>query len=87
MPRIVGCGWISSEFVKDIVRSRPEKVDVAHAIVAVGARDKTKAQEFIDKYSPNGGSAQQQNVFQAGPIAVGSYDEVFRNEVEHDVMP
>jgi predicted dehydrogenase len=45
---IIGCGWISSEFVKDISQLRDDVTDVSHAVVAVGSRDKAKAQKFIE---------------------------------------
>lgn len=78
--RIIGAGWISSMFVEDIALARPDVTDVAHAVAAVGSRDITKAQAFIDKHIPNGGTAQQAGLAPP-PVACGSYQEVFDHPV------
>lgn len=76
MNSIVGCGWISSEFVKDICIDRPDVTDVAHSIAAVGSRDLNKAQKFIDDYCPKGANAQK-----SVPKALGSYEHVWNDPV------
>jgi hypothetical protein len=45
---IIGCGWISGEFVKDVSIQRDDVTEVYHAIAAVGSRDISKAQKFIE---------------------------------------
>lgn len=57
--------------------------DVSHAVAAVGSRSLPKAQEFIEKYCPNGGVAQQDGSVDFKTDAVGSYQEV----VDHPVSP
>ncbi|RSH95688.1 hypothetical protein EHS25_000780 [Saitozyma podzolica] len=74
---IIGCGWISSMFVSDLVLDRPEVTDVSHAVVAVGSRDKAKAAKFIEEHCPKGACAQVKGIHKAPPQAYGSYDEVF----------
>lgn len=82
--RIIGCGWISSSFAKDIALSRPEITDVAHAVAAVGSRDKAKAEKFIEEFLPNGGTAQQAGLGKVQkPTAWGSYAELYNDPVSH----
>lgn len=69
---VVGCGWISSEFVKDLCLSRPEVSDVAHSIAAVASRDKAKADKFIADFCPSGAAGQVGEV-----EGVGSYEAVY----------
>jgi hypothetical protein len=73
---IVGCGWISSEFVKDICLDRTDVTDVGHSIAVVGSRDAIKAQKFKDDFCPHGGNAQKGDT-----KAVGSYEEVWHDPV------
>lgn len=79
--RIIGCGWISSMFVKDLCVVRPDVTDVAHSIAAVGSRDTSKAEAFIAENCPKGGPAQSNGLVEAGPVACGSYQEVYENKV------
>ncbi|KAG9047706.1 hypothetical protein FS837_001670 [Tulasnella sp. UAMH 9824] len=67
---ILGAGWISSSFVKDILLdpSTRDVDDVAHKVTAVGSRDAKKAQEWIDKYITGDAHAEAK--------AYGSYEEV-----------
>jgi dihydrodiol dehydrogenase / D-xylose 1-dehydrogenase (NADP) len=44
---IIGTGWISSEFAKDLALER-EVDDVYHSVVAVGSRSAGKADKFIE---------------------------------------
>lgn len=80
---ILGCGWISSEFTKDI--SRPMALrnvtDVSHAIAAVGSRSLSKAEDFISKYCPNGAAGQQDGLVDFKPKAYGSYKGVVEDPV------
>ncbi|KAG8687432.1 hypothetical protein FRC11_007246, partial [Ceratobasidium sp. 423] len=65
---ILGAGFISSVFVKDLLLDPKTRnvTDVIHKVVAVGSRDVTKAQEFIDKHA----SASPETK------AYGNYEEV-----------
>lgn len=45
--------------------------DVVHKVAAVGSRDVTKAQEFIDAYAPGDKSIK----------AYGTYEEVYADKV------
>ncbi|KAG8901614.1 hypothetical protein FRC00_006007 [Tulasnella sp. 408] len=67
---ILGAGWISSCFVKDILLdpSTRDVDDVTHKVTAVGSRDAKKAQEWIDKYITGDAHAEAK--------AYGSYEEV-----------
>ncbi|EJD01504.1 NAD-binding protein [Fomitiporia mediterranea MF3/22] len=76
---IIGAGGISSRFVEDLVL-HPEgrgTTDVAHAVAAVGSRSLDKAQEFIQKYCPEGGFAQKAGLTSTKSVARGSYAEVY----------
>ncbi|ORY35372.1 hypothetical protein BCR39DRAFT_509126 [Naematelia encephala] len=75
---ILGCGWISSEFVKDVSRpmSTRNVSDVSHAIAAAGSRSLSKAQAFLNEYCPNGAAAQQDGLVEFKPKPYGSYKEV-----------
>ncbi|RSH91186.1 hypothetical protein EHS25_009485 [Saitozyma podzolica] len=76
---IIGCGWISSMFVKNLCVVRSDDTDVAHSIAAVGSRDKSKAEAFIRENCPNGGPAQSNGLVEANPVACGSYQDVYEN--------
>ncbi|ORX38668.1 hypothetical protein BD324DRAFT_608065 [Kockovaella imperatae] len=75
---VVGCGWISSEFVMDITRptSLRKVSDVSHALAAVGSRSLPKAEDFISKYCPDGACGQKDGLVDFKPRAYGSYKEV-----------
>ncbi|WVQ82028.1 hypothetical protein IAT38_004156 [Cryptococcus sp. DSM 104549] len=75
---ILGCGWISSEFCKDISRAMSSRgvTDVSHAIAAVGSRSLAKAEEFIKTNCPEGAAGQQTGLVDFKPKAYGSYKEV-----------
>ncbi|OCF37777.1 dimeric dihydrodiol dehydrogenase [Kwoniella heveanensis BCC8398] len=75
---ILGCGWISSEFAKDISFPTTSRgtTDVSHAIAAVGSRSLPKAEEFIKKWCPDGAIAQKEGHVKFAPKAYGSYKEV-----------
>ncbi|WWC99990.1 hypothetical protein V866_006899 [Kwoniella sp. B9012] len=77
---IIGCGWISSMFVKDICVQRDGDSEVLHSIVAVGSRDQIKAQRFIEDFCPDGGPAQVRNGDVPKPLACGSYEQVFNHK-------
>ncbi|WWC63118.1 uncharacterized protein I303_105718 [Kwoniella dejecticola CBS 10117] len=75
---IIGCGWISTEFVQDICRppsSRGVK-NISHAVAAAGSRNIAKAQGFLDKNCPQGAAAQQDGLVDFKPKAYGSYKGV-----------
>lgn len=74
---------ISSEFVKDACRPMNTRnvTDVSHAIAAVGSRSLEKAEDFINKYCPAGGAAQQEGLVQFKPKACGSYKAVVEDAV------
>jgi hypothetical protein len=55
--------------------------DVAHAVIAVGSRDKQKATEFIAKHMPSGTWAQQAGLVKALPEPFGSYEDVWGHSV------
>ncbi|KAH8083482.1 hypothetical protein HD553DRAFT_273027 [Filobasidium floriforme] len=76
---IIGCGWISGEFVKDISIQRDDVTDVYHAIAAVGSRDVSKAQTFIESHCPAGANGQQKGLTDVRPEACGSYDDVYNH--------
>lgn len=80
---IIGCGGISSNFVKDLVLASSERkvFDVAHAVTACGSRSISKAEEFITQYCPHGASAQKEGHIKTKPVAKGSYHEVYTHEV------
>ena len=82
---ILGCGWISSEFAKDISDSTLQTSDCLHAITAVGSRDVVKAQDFILKYAPHGGTAQQKEKVFGVPRACGTYEEVIEAAVSSSI--
>ncbi|KIO20023.1 hypothetical protein M407DRAFT_142228 [Tulasnella calospora MUT 4182] len=67
---IMGAGWISSCFVKDILLdpSTRDVDDVAHKVTGVGSRDAKKAQEWIDKYITGDAHGEAK--------AYGSYEEL-----------
>lgn len=69
---ILGAGHISSVFVKDLLLDPNTRgvADITHKVVAVGSRDSSKAQEFIDKHAPS-----HQDI-----KAYGSYDEVVKDK-------
>ncbi|ADV22727.1 Conserved hypothetical protein [Cryptococcus gattii WM276] len=75
---ILGCGWISSEFTKDVSRPMASRnvTDVSHAIAAVGSRSLSKAEDFISNYCPNGAAGQQDGHVDFKPKAYGSYKGV-----------
>ncbi|WWD18925.1 hypothetical protein CI109_103381 [Kwoniella shandongensis] len=75
---VLGCGWISSEFTKDVSRPMSSRnvTDVSHAIAAVGSRTLSKAEEFIAANCPNGAAGQQTGLVDFKPKAYGSYKEV-----------
>ncbi|KZT59898.1 NAD(P)-binding protein [Calocera cornea HHB12733] len=66
---IIGAGWISGCFVRDIVLD-PKKTrnvdDVVHKLTAVGSRDVVKGREFADKNAPG----------VEGVKVYGTYEEV-----------
>ncbi|WWD02469.1 hypothetical protein V865_000509 [Kwoniella europaea PYCC6329] len=78
---IIGCGWISSEFVTDICRqpSTRNVNDISHAVAAAGSRSLSKAEEFLDKYCPDGAAAQQQGLVDFKPKGYGSYKGVIED--------
>ncbi|KAK8864557.1 hypothetical protein IAR55_001807 [Kwoniella newhampshirensis] len=82
---IIGTGWISSEFCKDIALVRDDVKDVLHSIVAVGSRDKAKAQSFIDEFCPKGANAQAGGISSLTPKAVEGYEAVY-NDPEVDII-
>ena len=65
----------------DMVKGLDTTEDVLHSIEAVGSRDKKKAQEFIEKYCPDGAIAQKRGVVSRKPQACGSYEEVINHSV------
>lgn len=75
---ILGSGWISSEFVRDICRplSSRDVTDVSHAVGAVAARSLSKAQEFVDSFCPKGAAAQIDGLVDFAPKAYGDYKEM-----------
>ncbi|PAV20366.1 dimeric dihydrodiol dehydrogenase [Pyrrhoderma noxium] len=80
---IIATGKISSEFVKDLVLppSGRSVSDIAHAVVAVGSRSVLKAQDFIEKFCPDGASAQVAGLTEKRKaVAYGSYAEVYADE-------
>ncbi|WVW82641.1 hypothetical protein I302_104652 [Kwoniella bestiolae CBS 10118] len=77
---IIGCGWISSMFVKDLCVEREDSTEISHSIVAVGSRDLKKAQIFVDEFCPKGSTAQARNPGLPKPAAFGSYEEVFNHK-------
>lgn len=77
---IIGAGWISSMFAKDLALDRPEVTDVLHSVAAVGARDKDRAQKFIEEFLPNGATAQQAGL-RPPPVACQGYAELYAREV------
>ncbi|KAH8548972.1 hypothetical protein BGW37DRAFT_161206 [Umbelopsis sp. PMI_123] len=82
---IIGAGWISAQFVEDLVvdTSGRDVNDVAHAVVAVGSRTKAKAEEFIKDFCPQGGFAQIAGYCNLPVEAVEGYDAVFaRDDVD-----
>ncbi|OXG84264.1 hypothetical protein C349_02606 [Cryptococcus neoformans var. grubii Br795] len=76
---IIGCGLISGRFVRDLVLHRPEIRDVAHSIIAVAARDQSRAKQFIADNCPDGASAQLNGLDDRSPNAYGSYEEVYNH--------
>lgn len=78
---IIGCGLISGRFVRDLVLHRPEIRDVAHSIIAVAARDQSRAKQFIADNCPDGASAQLNGLDDRSPNAYGSYEEVYNHPV------
>lgn len=88
---IIATGKISSEFVKDLVLppSGRSVSDIAHAVVAVGSRSVLKAQDFIEKFCPDGASAQVAGLTEKRKaVAYGSYAEVYADEVSlHHAFP
>ncbi|WRT68239.1 uncharacterized protein IL334_005215 [Kwoniella shivajii] len=78
---ILGCGWISSEFVKDICRPPSSRGvnDISHAVAAAGSRSLSKAEEFLETNIPNGGAAQQDGSVDFKPKAYGSYQGVIED--------
>ncbi|OWZ27420.1 hypothetical protein C347_06196 [Cryptococcus neoformans AD2-60a] len=77
---IIGCGWISSEFVAGLALLHDDVTDVCHSIAAVGSRDLKKAMSFIKDHCPDGGNAQQLGMVEELPEAVGSYEQVCHHE-------
>ncbi|WVR07379.1 hypothetical protein IAU60_004420 [Kwoniella sp. DSM 27419] len=75
---ILGCGWISSEFAKDVSRPMSSRnvTDVSHAIAAVGSRSLAKAEDFIKTHCPEGAAGQQDGWVDFKPKGYGSYKEV-----------
>nr|WPS94661.1 dimeric dihydrodiol dehydrogenase [Naematelia aurantialba]WPS94686.1 dihydrodiol dehydrogenase / D-xylose 1-dehydrogenase [Naematelia aurantialba] len=75
---LLGCGWISSQFVKDVSTPMASRnvTDVSHAIAAAGSRSLSKAQAFLDEHCPRGAAAQQDGLVDFKPRAYGSYKEV-----------
>jgi hypothetical protein len=67
----------------DICRptSNRKVTDVSHVISAVGSRNISKAEKFIQDFCPEGADAQQRGLSDLKPKAVGSYKEL----VEHSV--
>lgn len=55
--------------------------DVVHAVVAVGSRNKEKAQEFVSQNVADGGWAQKCGLVKTPPQAFGSYPEVWNHKV------
>jgi hypothetical protein len=55
--------------------------DVVHAVVVVGSRDVSKAEQFIKDACPQGGSAQQAGLYSQPVRAVGTYEEVYNDPV------
>ncbi|OXH48083.1 hypothetical protein J002_05641 [Cryptococcus neoformans] len=76
---IIGCGFISGRFVRDLVLHRPEIRDVAHSIIAVAARNQSRAKQFIAHNCPDGASAQLNGLDDRCPNAYGSYEEVYNH--------
>jgi len=65
---ILGCGKISSVFVKDLLLDPSTRgvSDVVHKVVAIGSRDVTKSKEWTDEHTGAG----------SGVKAYGTYEEV-----------
>lgn len=55
--------------------------DVYHAIAAVGSRDISKAEKFIQENCPEGASGQKNGLVDIKPKAYGSYKEVVDDPV------
>ena len=55
--------------------------DISHAVVAVGSRSLEKADEFIDKFCPNGAAAQIAGQVDVKPRGYGSYAAVVEDPV------
>lgn len=79
---IIGCGKISSSFVRDLVLSPSNRgtTDVAHAVAAVGSRSLDKANTFITTYCPEGGCAQKGGFTEVKTRAFGCYEDVYKDE-------
>ncbi|KAK8854925.1 hypothetical protein IAR55_003664 [Kwoniella newhampshirensis] len=75
---VLGCGWISSEFTKDVSRPMASRgvTDVTHAIAAVGSRSLSKAEDFIAANCPRGAAGQQDGLVGFKTKAYGSYKGV-----------
>ncbi|KAG8835096.1 hypothetical protein FRC17_005217 [Serendipita sp. 399] len=69
---VLGAGWISGVFVKDIILDPKSRgvTDVTHEFVAVGSRDAAKAQEWITKITGREDHPAK---------AYGSYDELVKD--------
>lgn len=74
---------ISGAFVRDLCRSQSDRgaTDVAHAVVALGSRDKDRAEVFRKTFCPEGGSAQKTGLTSVPTTVYGSYLEVVQNNV------
>ncbi|KAJ5747760.1 D-xylose 1-dehydrogenase (NADP(+)) [Penicillium nucicola] len=65
---IIGCGWISSWFVSDLVLERPDS-SVKHVVQAIGSSSLTKASEFVETNCP-----------QSSPTLFDKYEDVYQDE-------
>jgi hypothetical protein len=77
---VIARGWIASEFVKDLCLPGFDEDHVAHAVVAVGSKDKERSQKFIEDYYPHGAAAQSRKLYGKPPQAC-SYEEVLQHPV------
>jgi len=70
---IIGCGWISTEVVKDLILTRPD-AKANHVIQAIGCSSLSKGKEFVEKNIPH-----------LSPTIYGSYQECY-NDPEVDLI-
>lgn len=70
-------------FVKDLCYSPSTRktYDVSHAVVAIGSRSLSKAQEFIKTSCPSGAAAQKEGLVKLPVTPYGSYEGVVDDPV------